>query len=697
MGSNRRLLLGGKSDLVLSASKYSIKAGSDSVTLTTKLDKSDVTSSATYTVTYNRTHNDNKNVISFPSLGTTVTSNESINIQAKYNGLLSNIVTITREANVITSTVGGVTNYGSITAGSINEATIPASGGTKTTTIGNGSQSWSRTEKVQYYTSGSSTVISESASGTSSVSPNITSLEGTAGSKGTTESGITVVKSATINWTANSKTVSGTAHVYQAANTYSDSGGNITYGDITIGSISDDTIPASGGTGEAVAYNGYISYTASGTTRTWSSGATETLSTSNSGRETVYPNPSTFSKHAPSKGTTISGVTEVGHTTITWSAHGKSKTGTAYIYQAENKIVDSSTSGGSYTYGDVVAGNINNEVIPAKGGSATSTAGSGTQSWSRSAIYTTYEYSSGSTESEKTSDTTSGSYSISPSPSNLQATAGTKGTTTSSQNIVKQTTVTWSGYGGKSKSGTMCVYQEKNEVVSTSTSGGEETYSDITGYNVTDYYIPASGGEGDAVATNGKQTITTSKSTITYTYTSGATSSSTSGNSSTRTIDVTPVPSKLHGKATSRGVTAGTKKEIEKVIAKWTSGGVEKAHAMYVYQDANELLSTSYGVLSFGNTSRNAYSITKSDPTYDKNANYSSGESSTTRVTAIITSAKLVSCITIDGVNITSMSVLSSSSSSITVTAPNQYQIRSATVSLTVTRDGSSQNETISM
>lgn len=140
-----------------------------------------------------------------------------------------------------------------------------------------------------------------------------------------------------------------------------------------------------------------------------------------------------------------------------------SKSATASKSITNSKTVKS-TSGGIYTYGDVIAGTVTNGIIPASGGSATATAGNGTQSWNKSATITTYEYTSGATKDVITEAASSGTTNVAPSVAFITATASSKGTTVSAQTTVKSQVVTWSA-NGKSASGTMYVYQEANAVI----------------------------------------------------------------------------------------------------------------------------------------------------------------------------------------------------------------------------------------
>lgn len=122
----------------------------------------------------------------------------------------------------VKSTSGGVYTYSDITAGTITNAMIPASGGSATAKAGNGTQSWSKsvTITLYQYTSGSiRKAITESASsGTDNVVPNVASITATASSKGTTVSAKTTVKSQVVTWSANGKSVSETMYIDQQAN-----------------------------------------------------------------------------------------------------------------------------------------------------------------------------------------------------------------------------------------------------------------------------------------------------------------------------------------------------------------------------------------------------------------------------------------------------------------------------------------------
>lgn len=162
----------------------------------------------------------------------------------------------------------------------------------------------------------------------------------------------------------------------------------------------------------------------------------------------------------PSAGTTVYSKDRDASIKVTW---GSKKT-TYYLYQEKNLESVKSISGGIYTYGNIVAGTISNKTIPASGGSATATAGNGSQTWNKSATITTYEYTSGATKDVTTEAASSGTANVVPNVSSITATASSKGTTVSAQTTVKSQAVTWSA-NGKSASGTMYIYQEANAVI----------------------------------------------------------------------------------------------------------------------------------------------------------------------------------------------------------------------------------------
>lgn len=224
----------------------------------------------------------------------------------------------------------------------------------------------------------------------------------------------------------------------------------------------------------------------------------------------------------PSAGTTIYSKDRDASIKVTW---GSQKT-TYYLYQEKNLESIKSTSGGVYTYGDIVTGAISNKTIPASGGSATATAGNGSQTWNKSATITTYEYTSGATKDVTTEAASSGTANVVPNVASITATASSKGTTVSAQTTVKSQAVTWSA-NGKSASGTIYIYQAANKIES---------------YNYGSWNIAISANPTTIAASGGTSTITSSCTrSKTPVYTSGSTGTATT-ESATPTLALTTNP-----------------------------------------------------------------------------------------------------------------------------------------------------------
>lgn len=230
----------------------------------------------------------------------------------------------------------------------------------------------------------------------------------------------------------------------------------------------------------------------------------------------------------PSAGTTIYSKDRGASIKVTW---GSKKTTYYYLYQEKNLESVKSISGGIYTYGNIVAGTISNKTIPASGGSATATAGNGSQTWNKSATITTYEYTSGATKDVTTEAASSGTANVVPNVASITATASSKGTTVSAQTTVKSQVVTWSA-NGKSASGTMYIYQAANAIDS---------------YNYGSWNIAISANPTTIAASGGTSTITASCTrTKTPVYTSGSTGTATT-ESATPTLAISGTGFTLSG------------------------------------------------------------------------------------------------------------------------------------------------------
>lgn len=380
---------------------------------------------------------------------TTAGNKRAIVVTGKYSNTfdgqtVSSTITIYQEANIA--------SYGALEGGSLLASDIPASGGTSSTSISNMSQ-------IISYTSGSTRAGTVTYSKTDEI---------TVSSLGTTVKARTKVGQVTVTYTGEgSVTANKTVDIYQAENKVTNSNYNpriTAYGTPTVSIGSGLT--AAGGSAKVSAsvtntetYNALYSSGATGPNQTRSVGGSLSISMTVNGNSRFSLSGNTITHSSMGTNETTD--------TITIKAVNNgdnSKSATASKSITNSKTVKS-TSGGVYTYGNITAGTITNATIPASGGSATAKAGNGTQSWSKSATITTYQYDSGSTQNVTTENVSSGTNNVSPSIAFIEATASSKGTTVSSQTTVKSQTVTWSA-NGKSASGTMYIYQEANKIES---------------------------------------------------------------------------------------------------------------------------------------------------------------------------------------------------------------------------------------
>lgn len=427
---------------------------------------------------------------------TTVGSRRSIVVTGKYSNTfdgqtVSSTITIYQEANKA--------SYGALTGGSVLASDIPASGGTSSTSISNMSQTIS-------YTSGSTRAGTVTYSKTSEI---------TVSSLGTTVKARTKVGQVTVTYTGEGgATANKTVDIYQAENKVTNNNYNpriTAYGTPTISIGSGLT--AAGGSATVSAsvtntetYNALYSSGAIGPNQTRSVGGSLSISMTVNGNSRFSLSGNTITHSSMGTNETTD--------TITIKAVNdgdSSKSATASKSITNSKTVKS-TSGGIYTYGNIVAGTISNKIIPASGGSATATAGNGSQTWNKSATITTYKYTSGATKDVTTEAASSGTANVVPNVASITATASSKGTTVSAQTTVKSQAVTWST-NGKSASGTMYIYQAANSIDS---------------YNYGSWNIAISANPTTIAASGGTSTITASCSrSKTPVYTSGSTGTAT--------------------------------------------------------------------------------------------------------------------------------------------------------------------------
>lgn len=388
--------------------------------------------------------------VSASSKGTTVSGRTKV-------GTLTATVTLNGQKGSDSADVYQQANsatYGAVSISGGSVSVIPASGGSVS------SMSGISASQTVSFTSGTSRAGSVKITYSSAVS---------APSKGTTISNQTSVGTLTATATGEgSKTATKALTVYQEANAVTNSNYNpriTAYGTPTVNIGSGMT--AAGGSAtvshsvtNTQTYNALYTSGATGPDQTRSVAGTSTISITSNGNNAFSLSGNTLSHRDMATTLTTDSVT------ITAKNSGDtSKTKTASTSITNSRRATSS-SGGAISYGNVTAGTITNKTIPASGGSATATAGNGSQSWSKTAVVTTYTYDSGDTKQETTTPASSGNNPISPSVSSITAEASSKGRTVSGQTTVKTQAVTWSGSAGKSASGTMYIYQAANSLKS---------------------------------------------------------------------------------------------------------------------------------------------------------------------------------------------------------------------------------------
>lgn len=306
---------------------------------------------------------------------------------------------------------------------------------------------------------------------------------------------------------------------------------------------------------------------------------------------------------APSRGTTAGELRSV-----QVSASYGNASSTITVSQEANQVESSTTSGGETIYNPVTAGAISNKTIPASGGSATATAGDGSQSWTTNKKYRHDTYSSGSVADVLIEDSKIGTDTIKPSVGSVSGSAESKGTTVSDVTTVKEQAVTWTGKGGKKATGTMYIYQAANATT-------DITYGvpAISSFTVDD--IPASGGSISSGSVSYSQSRTQN-------YTSGATaqlSNLDSGGTITYSTAVS---------ASSLGTSIKPRYKIGTLTATVTMNGKSNSKDVAVYQAANH---ANYSDVSVSVTPNPvsipaAGAIYNIKPTASQTASYTSGE-----------------------------------------------------------------------
>lgn len=363
----------------LSASDIPASGGTSSTSISNMSQTISYTSGSTRagTVTYSKTSE-----ITVSSLGTTVKARTKVGqVTVTYTGeggaTANKTVNIYQAENKVTNSNYNprITAYGTPTI-SIGSG-LTAAGGSATV-----SASVTNTETYNALYSSGATGPNQTRSVTGSLSISMTangnsrfSLSGntiTHSSMRTNETTDTVTIKA-VNNGDNSKSATASKSITNSKTVKSTSGGVYTYGNITAGIITNATIPASGGSATAKARNGSQTWNKSATVTTYqyTSGATKDVTTeaASSGTNSVAPSIASITATASSKGTTVSAQTTVKSQAVTWSANGKSASGTMYIYQEANAVIDNNYDEHLSSYGTpemVIASNL----ITAAGGTA---------------------------------------------------------------------------------------------------------------------------------------------------------------------------------------------------------------------------------------------------------------------------------------------------------------------------------------
>ena len=319
-------------------------------------------------------------VDNIPSLGTTVKSRTKVGVlgvTVNINGKSGNAnADIYQAENKVTNSNYNprITAYGTPTI-SIGSG-LTAAGGSATVSASvintetyNALYSSGAIGPNQTRSVGGSLSISMTVNGNSRFSLSGNTI--THSSMGTNETTDTITIKA-VNDGDSSKSATASKSITNSKTVKSISGGIYTYGDVIAGTVTNGIIPASGGSATAKAGNGTQSWNKSATITTYeyTSGATKDVITeaASNGTANVVPNVSSITATASSKGTTVSAQTTVKSQAVTWSANGKSASGTMYIYQAANAI-------DSYNYGSWNIGiTANPTTIAASGGTSTITA-----------------------------------------------------------------------------------------------------------------------------------------------------------------------------------------------------------------------------------------------------------------------------------------------------------------------------------
>lgn len=394
--------------------------------------------------------------------------------------LINEQITITSGAKVRTCTLTQAAGYYTYATPviTITYSDIPASGGTVIPTY-----SFTQTYGWNGVSSGAGTIV-DGGSWIFTNATNTSTGAVTASSLGTTEKARSKITTVSAQVTSHEVSAVKSVDVFQQLNQIEDSNFNphiTTWGTPTI-SIGSGLTAAGGSTTVSHSVTNietyYYQYTStdidSGHTRSVPGSTTIAITSNGNNRFSLSGNVLNHSNM------TTNLVTDT--VTVTATNMGNSSKTSSASKSITNDRTTISTSGGVTTWEVVNIGSWSNKTIPASGGSATITPGNGSQTWNKSATVTTYRYDSGSEASETTSLASSGTVSISPNPTSVSATAGSKGMQASGVTTVKSEYITWAGNGtGTTSTQLVTIYQAKNDYLDvTDAVLGTIAYSDIS-------------------------------------------------------------------------------------------------------------------------------------------------------------------------------------------------------------------------
>lgn len=491
--------------------------------------------------------------ITVASLGTNETTSSSGNIYIQATVTIQGKTIyaedyVEQQANEVSYRLGDV---------ELSVDDIPASGGTASVNFISG---------VGYtnYSSGESSTTSLFSSSDVSIDHNDISAD----NLGTIVKGRTKVGTLNVTVTWNGVTEFPSLDVYQEANT----GTNIEYGTPSV-SITVDDIPASGGT----ISSGTVTYSQT-QEQYFTSGASETLSEITSGGTVSYGS----AVSASSLGTTKKSRSVVGTLTVDITLNGKSGSASADVYQEANNW--SLMCYEDVTYTDV--GADGSAATPQYTGSPCYflyTSGDRANVYYSENIVITYgvDYSTGVANNASINE------------SDGSVTADSLGKTVTSRKNIIDVIISYSytdssGYTDSVTSKPIYVYQEANEIESTTTEGGDVSYSNIIMGRIVNDTIPASGGSGTASASKGSVTKRKEPIYNVNTYTSGSVDKVLSSYGSSGAVEVEPSVSSITTTASSKGTTISEKTTIKSQDVTWEIGGLSVSDTMYIYQEANE-------------------------------------------------------------------------------------------------------------